>query len=163
MLDPRPQQRMGYLADAAKRLTYSASDDLSPVFRKALSQGLSDVGFEVLPAPEASATHLEIHVHSLEFRRAVRDVIDIDVVAAAQATVHKAQTQAFHRMYRTAGEYRSLAPGRRWSEEKINVQLSALMSKILADVELLAVLIQGYYRRVPEASMPAGQSTRAQR
>lgn len=125
--------------------TVSALGDLTAALAEPLRSGLMTLGFEVVPTPGASPVALEIHLLSLasNFRGSTGgSYVDCaNVVAHARAEVRRGQTQLFQRRYSATSRYTHWCTfTRRWTEEKINTELSNLIGKILADLELLAAL-----------------------
>ncbi len=151
VLDGRPQLTLAdYFCQACNaHVRASTSGDVGLVLRESFRTGLSTLGFEVLPTPEASPVSLEIQLLSLQYMPVIdkRGYFEaLDIVAEAKAEIRRGRTRAsqeitFEKMYRAGGRYTEFYyfTDRR-GEEKTNTVLSELIGRILADLELLHAL-----------------------
>ena len=144
VLDERPTTLLADHESGGVRFRVSAPGDLSLAVGEQLRSGLVSLGFEVLPTSEPSTATLEIHLLSLaldpELVARGSNIASTDVVAKAKADVRRGQTHLFQKTYNAAGTSAPIFARRTFFEEKANAALSGLISKMLADIELLAAL-----------------------
>jgi hypothetical protein len=116
------------------------SNSFKTVVNKALRTGLSILGFEVLDSPVISSPRLEFTIENFEYWLAYNAYVDAQVTVA----LYERAERTFEKTYTIKNLYDkpSSSPEPSWIEEKINVTLSDLISKILADEELLVNLKQ---------------------
>jgi hypothetical protein len=114
------------------------SNSFETVVAEALRTGLTNLGFEVLPAPAVSAPHLEFTIDNFEYWLAYEANVDAQVSVA----LYKGDQRTFEKTYTIQNLFDkpSYSPEASWIEEKINVTISDMLYKVLTDEELLLML-----------------------
>ena len=146
---------LGYKADTHTfgRAEITTSDDIRIIYQKALSEGLANLGFNVVNGPDPAVPNLEVSLRRFLYMGFGPNfyVVQIRyVTAAATVRVRRRQTEAgggqlvsvvrekSYEVYHYDNSRSVPNPGQ--VEERINAALSELMTKLLVDVELLTFL-----------------------
>jgi uncharacterized lipoprotein YajG len=141
-MDARPEK----IADVQKKYVEVAPilpvENLGQMLQDLFAKRLSALGFELLIAPNALSTRLDIASKKLEYGRYSTDPPLVHIDASMTVAVYKNNTCVFDRNYSRIYEEESpaMGPNASWLEERSNIVLSQLIEKILADLELLAAL-----------------------
>lgn len=116
--------------------------DLSHAIQNSLSNRLSALGYDVVSTEEPSATNLDLTVQVLEYGRYSTKPERLHIDASISIAVYKGEThiieKGYVRNYEQVGKASEM--DQKWLETKVNLMLSQLIEKLLADLELLAAL-----------------------
>jgi uncharacterized lipoprotein YajG len=158
--DERGTNFLGYKADSDRfgRGNITTSDDIRVIYQKALSDGLANLGFKVVTAPDPAALNLEVSIRRFLYMGPLFNTAtgstgkanETYITAATTARVRRGRTEALdspnvslvhEKSYEVyLGHPGLLRPSPSEVEEKINAALSELIAKLLDDLELLALL-----------------------
>ena len=117
-------------------------NDVVSLFHELLTKRLSALGFELLIAPDALSTKLDITLQKLQYgtysTTPPRTHIDTSVTVAVYKNNTRVIDKNYLKTYEEVSPSLGFSPS--WFEEKTNMVLSQLIEKILSDLELLAAL-----------------------
>lgn len=140
--DERPKQSLGRRGSGyGPAAEITSSEDVASVVRNALIKGLEQKGFSTSVSTANQSIKLTVDLRLLEYSTSMGMWTGgVQIQAAAKATaVNKDAT--FEKLYRSDKEERVVVvPTAETNQEWINARLSDLLTQILNDPELLAVL-----------------------
>jgi len=138
--DARPE-KIAVAQNKANALILPVNDVVS-LFHELLTKRLSALGFELLIAPDALSTRLDVALQKLAYGRYSTTPPRVHIDASLTVALYKNNTRVIDKNYSKTYEEVSpsmgLSPS--WFEDKTNTVLSQLIEKLLSDLELLAAL-----------------------
>lgn len=155
LVDQRIDKLLGYRVNVAGwkslgwdlRGTIAASENVVDVMHKSLQGGLTNLGFDVITAPEPSVFKLEVSVqqliYSLTDSKEVRFRANFNGLVIGK--LYQGDTLLYEKPYFYAREYRPFSAPLEssWFEENFNAALADSMGQLLTDLELFRKLNLG--------------------
>jgi YajG family uncharacterized lipoprotein len=156
VLDQRPEKTLGYRQIVARWQGMArspmyeesgivlVSGDVEALIRNSLKDGLANLGFEILNAPEPSVPKLEVTVQNMAYQPFhPSSGLGASFNAGFTGKLYKGDALLYEHLYHYPHGQQTTAcrpANRSCFEENFNAALSDLMSQILADLELLKAL-----------------------
>lgn len=120
----------------------TTTQDVAALFRDAVKEGISNKGFVVVPEASGSTRQLRIDIRTLEYETSMGFWSGgVHTRAALKATVLHGGAAQYDNVYRDEAEDRvQVVPGAKANNERINMVINGVITKLFADQKLLGVL-----------------------
>jgi len=120
----------------------TTTQDIAALFRDAVKAGITNKGFVVVPDASGSTRQLRVDIRTLEYEMSMGFWSGgVHTRAALKATVLHNGAAQYDNLYRDEAEDRvQFVPGAKANDERINMVIDGVITKLFADEQLLSVL-----------------------
>jgi len=141
VLDLRASPTTGHRGVGSKGAEITVDPDLGPVFQRKLAEGLTQLGFKVVPFNGQSPRLLRVEIKNLEYTSEMEFWQGTVKTKASIQAYSRAGDAVYNRTYVAEKQQKAQeAPGAKTNEQLLNAVVSDVLEQLLGDQRLLALL-----------------------
>lgn len=144
VVDERPTAELGRRGTGAMEgAAITSSQDVATLFRNAVTTGLTQTGFKVVPDAASAARQLRVDIRLLEYDTSMGFWTGgVHTRAALKAAASGDGKVLYENLYREEVEERVVfVPGASENEQQINLAIRRVLEKLFGDQALLSALV----------------------